>query len=229
MSILKISFLLNDLHNKGQLSKLFLSITLNFYWVANPPVKGNFMNRNNGMIDDNKMPEVSLSGKKIFCGLAVFIVAILSPLFIPLIIQLDISPELKAIISGFLVFGLPEIGILLAVAILGKDGFVYLKSRLLFWLKRTVISTGVSRFRYRFGIILFSTTFFISFLIPYINYFSTAPVQKNHYYLNFLLDFLFLISLFILGGNFWDKLRSLFLYDMVAVEIKKANSKSGND
>jgi hypothetical protein len=145
----------------------------------------------------------------------VFVLALLAPLFIPFILLLNISPVFKTIISGLLVFGLPEIGMLLAVAILGKEGYLYLKSRLLFWLKQTVIAPTVSRFRYRIGIILFSTTLIISFLIPYVNYFSSLPMQKYYYYCIFILDLLFFISLFILGANFWEKLKALFLYDMM--------------
>lgn len=32
-------------------------------------------------------------------------------------------------------------------------------------------------------------------------------------YANLAADFLFLASLFVLGGDFWDKLRALFVYD----------------
>ncbi len=32
-------------------------------------------------------------------------------------------------------------------------------------------------------------------------------------YVNLAADFMFLTSLFVLGGDFWDKLRALFVYD----------------
>ena len=171
------------------------------------------MNKNNGVINTSEIKQIKIPRGKLICGLLVFIVAILSPLLIPFIIKLNISVSIKTIISGFLVFGLPEIGMLLAVAILGKDGFMYLKSQLFFWLKQAVVSTSVSRTRYQIGITLFSATFIVGFLLPYINYFSSLPVYKYHYHLIFGLDFLFFISLFILGGNFWDKLKALFIYD----------------
>jgi hypothetical protein len=34
--------------------------------------------------------------------------------------------------------------------------------------------------------------------------------------MNLMADFLFLVTLFVLGGDFWDKLRALFLYDAKA-------------
>jgi len=34
--------------------------------------------------------------------------------------------------------------------------------------------------------------------------------------MNLIADFLFIITLFILGGEFWEKLRALFIYDAKA-------------
>ena len=41
--------------------------------------------------EDVNIKPVKIPGKKLLCGLIVFIVAILSPLLIPIIIQLNIS------------------------------------------------------------------------------------------------------------------------------------------
>ena len=179
------------------------------------------MNKDNSVtkeIDTQEPPK--MPRKKLFCGLIVFILSFSAPLFIPIILKLGISPVLKAIISGLLVFGIPEIGMLLAVVILGKDGYFYLKSEILFWLKETVMVNKISRLRYRVGITLFSATFIVGFLMPYVNYFSSTPMKNTPYHSIFLLDFLFFISLFILGGNFWEKLKALFIYDMVTNDIK---------
>jgi hypothetical protein len=48
-------------------------------------------------------------------------------------------------------------------------------------------------------------------MASYIPYFEQKPVS-------FAIggDLLFVASLLVLGGNFWDKLRSLFVYDAVA-------------
>ena len=166
------------------------------------------------MKKNNKTPP-KIPIKKLICGLVVFVLAFSAPLLIPLIIKLNISTALKTIISGTLIFGIPELGMLLAVIILGKDGFVYLKSQIFFWMKKTVSSGTVSRTRYHIGIMIFSVTLILGFLIPYINYFLPAAIQGYQYLYTFSADLLFFISLFILGGNFWDKLKSLFRYDII--------------
>lgn len=168
---------------------------------------------------DNQAP-AKIPRNKLLCGLIVFVLSFSAPLFMPIILNLAISPVLKTIISGLLVFGIPEIGMLLAVVILGKDGYLYLKSQILFWLKETVIVNKVSRVRYRIGITLFSATFILGFVTPYINYFSSTPITTYHYHSIFLMDFLFFISLFILGGSFWEKLKALFVYDMIVNDTK---------
>ena len=58
------------------------------------------------------------------------------------------------------------------------------------------------------------------FLLPLIPTYIMAyapqwlPDQSpQRLYVNLAADFLFLTSLFVLGGDFWDKLRALFVYD----------------
>lgn len=73
-------------------------------------------------------------------------------------------------------------------------------------------SGEVSRMRYRIGLFILllhviyaNFTFYIPDLIPgYI---------ENRLSMNLIADFLFVVTLFILGGDFWEKLRGLLLYD----------------
>ena len=37
--------------------------------------------------------------------------------------------------------------------------------------------------------------------------------SDNRITMNLIADLLFIVTLFVLGGDFWDKLRALFLYD----------------
>jgi hypothetical protein len=161
--------------------------------------------------------QISCGKNKFICGFIILTLAILSPLLIPFVISLNISTSLKATISGILLFGIPEIGIFLAIIILGKEGYSYLKSRTLFWFKQTILPKSVSRIRHRIGITLFSTTLIAGFLIPYIGYFSPTSMKHYEYYYIFILDVLLLISLITLGGNFWEKLKNLFIYSEVDI------------
>jgi hypothetical protein len=53
---------------------------------------------------------------------------------------------------------------------------------------------------------------YLTFFTPsFITGYSEARITMN-----LMADFLFLVTLFVLGGDFWDKLRALFLYDAKA-------------
>ena len=73
----------------------------------------------------------------------------------------------------------------------------------------------VSRTRYRFGLtILILLTVFGSFI-----YYAPDLIpgyNENRLMMNFIADFLFVASFFILGGEFWDKFRALFIYEAKA-------------
>jgi hypothetical protein len=69
----------------------------------------------------------------------------------------------------------------------------------------------VSKTRYRIGLILFCIPLIFGFIAPYF------LIKVNFYFDNVFLitlfcDIFLVFSLFILGGDFWDKLRSLFVH-----------------
>ncbi len=41
--------------------------------------------------------------------------------------------------------------------------------------------------------------------------------DENRIVMNLVADFLFIVSFFVLGGDFWDKFRALFIYDAKVV------------
>ena len=134
------------------------------------------------------------------------------PLFIPLVSYADISTQTKTLVSGFLLIGAPEIFTLLSIFILGKSGFNFIKQQVFALLRRAAPSGQVSRIRYRAGL------FMLLLHIVYANFTFYAPelipgYSENRISMNLAADFLFLITLFVLGGDFWEKLRALTLYD----------------
>ena len=148
---------------------------------------------------------------RLIVGGIVFISGFLSPLLIPLVLATSLSASLKSILSGLLALGIPELFMLLAAAILGKPGYQYLKQYLLRLLKRYGPPTKVSRFRYRAGLVMFIIPLLTGWIAPY--FIDRIPIYTDHRLLvNILLDILLIASIFILGGEFWDKLRGLFIW-----------------
>lgn len=148
-------------------------------------------------------------------GIVFFAFGWLCPLFIPLVTASDLSTEWKTTISGLLLVGAPEVFSLVSIAILGKSGFNYLKSRVLVFFKRAAPARRVSRTRYRIGLVMWAVLFIWGMFIYY------APdlipgYEENRLVVNLVADSLFVASFFVLGGEFWEKFRALFIYEAKA-------------
>ena len=112
---------------------------------------------------------------------------------------------------------------IIAAAVAGKEGFKYIKSKVFGFLKKHGAPDTVSKARYRFGLVLFSVPLLYGWLLPYFTHLIPS-YDENRYLINAAGDIIFLSSLFVLGGNFWDKLRSLFVYGAKAIFPDKKKS-----
>ncbi len=154
---------------------------------------------------------------RLLLGGVIFVTGFLCPLLVPLVTTSGLSAAWKTTLSGLLLLGIPEIFMVIAVGVLGKPGFAYLKAQILRFLKRTVEPPEtVSRARYRVGLVLFGLPLFGGWLSPFI-----APVifGEKHPDIWYSVggDVMFILSFFVLGGEFWDKVRALFVHGAKAV------------
>ena len=151
------------------------------------------------------------SGWQFKTGVALFVLGLICPVFVPLVVATGLPASWKAILSGALALGIPEVLWLAAVAIMGKTGFDYLKQRVFGFLKRHAPPEQVSRTRYRIGLVLFLVPFVLAWVQPYA---STVVEALDEYRIAVGVggDVLLLVSLFVLGGEFWDKVRALFVH-----------------
>jgi hypothetical protein len=149
-------------------------------------------------------------------GVIVFVVSWCSPLLIPLVTASGLPAHWKTIISGALAVGIPEIGTILAIAIMGKSGFNLMKNRIFGFLKKHGPADRVSLARYRIGLVMFGLPLLFGWISPYLQ--NMIPrFEENRLLLAAAGDLLFIGSLIVLGGDFWDKVRSLFVHDAIAV------------
>jgi len=148
-------------------------------------------------------------------GVIVFVIGFLSPLLIPLVTASELPTKWKAVISGCLAVGIPELFSIAAIAIMGKSGFNYFKERFFSFLKKYGPADRVSRTRYRIGLVMFCLPIFFGWLAPYFPH--IVPGYETHrFWVNLIGDMMFVSSLFVLGGDFWDKIRALFVYGATA-------------
>ncbi len=148
--------------------------------------------------------------RRFVLGACVFVFGMLCPLFVPLVATSELGAEWKAALSGVLLLGVPEIFILVAVAILGKPGYEAMKHRLLSVLRRVRPVDRVGPVRHRVGVAMFALPALVGWLYPYIVRWLTS-LAEYELQLALILDAIFFSSLFVLVGDFWDKLSALFV------------------
>jgi hypothetical protein len=148
---------------------------------------------------------------RLYLGGFIFIIGFLAPLFIPLVTRSDLSTAWKTTLSGLLMAGIPELFMIVTVSILGKEGYQYLKGKVFAFLEKHGPPQHVSRARYKIGLVFFSIPLLLALLFPYLSHHFTS-LEKIESIINIGGDVMFFTSFFVLGGEFWDKIRALFTY-----------------
>ncbi len=153
-----------------------------------------------------------LSRWRFTTGIVLIAAGWLLPLLIPLVTVSSLSTAWKTTLSGFLLVGAPEVAALVAIVILGKDGFNAIKTKMLAIIKRAAPRARVSRRRYRAGLFLLLP----HLVFAYLTFYAPHLIPGYDVYripMNLAADALLIATLFVLGGDFWDKLRALFIYE----------------
>ena len=151
------------------------------------------------------------AGWRFRLGLIILIVGWLSPLLIPVVTATSLATEWKTIISGLLAVGIPEVFTVAAIAVMGKSGYNLIKARIFSFLKKHGPPDRVSLTRYRIGLTMFVLPLLFGWLGPYGAH--RIPGYETHrFVVSVIGDVMFVASLFVLGGDFWDKIRALFIH-----------------
>ena len=158
--------------------------------------------------------ESSRAGWRTWLGLALFVVSIGWPVLIPILPLLGASATVTASISGVMIV-LAELMLLLGAAVAGKEGFAFIKARVFGILRSYGPPRKVSRTRYTIGLLMFFAPIIFGWASPYFGHHLPGFETRTLTYA-VAGDVLLLSSLFVLGGAFWDKLRSLFKHNAYA-------------
>jgi uncharacterized membrane-anchored protein len=156
--------------------------------------------------------EQAVSSWRLKLGVVLFLFSIALPLLgIPMVAAIGLSTTMTASVSGGLLVGAEVLG-LLAVVVMGKSGFAFIKTRIFGFLKQYGPPKDVSRRRYTIGLVMFFVPVIFGWISIYVSDFIPGFTNNP---LAYAIggDLLLLMSLIVLGGNFWDKIRALFIYD----------------
>jgi len=152
---------------------------------------------------------------RLYLGIALLIFGLVMPFGVVVVALIELPALLKAVISGILFFGF-EIMAIPAVAVMGKDNFERIMARLKGWLGRLKPAGNIGRTRHYIGVAMFLLPMIPIDIISYMPHWlpDSSPWRL---WVCIASDAMFLVSLFVLGGDFWDKLRALFIREARAV------------
>jgi len=120
--------------------------------------------------------------------------------------------------SSGIVFVSNKVLLLAVVAVLGKPGFQQLKRHVFGYVAMLAPSPKVGRLRHSIGLVMFALPLFTTFLEPYDDY-IWPELLTHSWKVELLSDLIFIVSFFILGGDFWDKIRALFVRTAQVVDL----------
>ena len=107
-------------------------------------------------------------------------------------------------------FTLNKLFLLASVVVLGRAGFNRLKKRLVGTFHQYLMPDEVGPWRYRIGLVMFVAPLVFAWKAPYVT--EVMPILGRHSTTAAIItDAVFVASLFVLGGGFWDKFRALFV------------------
>jgi len=153
-----------------------------------------------------------LTDWRINLGVVLLVLSVLLPVLgIPVVTGFQISSKTTAVISGAFLLGGEVLGII-AIAVMGNSGYLYLKNSVMNLLKRYGPPENVSRTRYTIGLIMFCLPLIFGWISIYTARLIPGFIDNPLPYA-IAGDLLLLLSFFVLGGNFWEKIRSLFIHN----------------
>ncbi|MEF2551596.1 transporter suffix domain-containing protein [Aurantimonas sp. A2-1-M11] len=154
-------------------------------------------------------PETSGRPWRFKIGVALFGLMIVLILLIPVAAASGMAPARVATITGAIFVG-NKIILLLTIAVMGKAGFQELKGMIGGYIPRLKSDGIVSPTRHVVGLVMFCLPIITAWLEPYLD--AMAPgLRPNLWQLQLLGDLMLVASIFVLGGNFWEKVRALFI------------------
>jgi hypothetical protein len=150
-------------------------------------------------------------GWRFYAGLTALVLSCLLPLSAILVPMLGLPVAQSTVLAGVLVAGAPEVLCILAVALLGKETFQYFIHRAKSALRRALVDRPASKARYYLGLTIILVSWIPSYVYAYFP--GVMPGGDTRIYILAGMDLAFIAAVFLMGGEFWEKVRRIFIYE----------------
>jgi hypothetical protein len=161
------------------------------------------------MLTATNEARASAVGWRFKLGIFIFALAFALWLLVPLAALLDISSSRIAAMTG-IIFIANKVLLVACVAVMGKPGFQQLKSLIFGYVKGLAPADTIGPTRHAIGLVMFCLPLISATLEPYADRFWPG-LRPNIWQLQVLGDVMLIASFFVLGGDFWNKVRALFI------------------
>lgn len=142
------------------------------------------------------------------------ILSLICPVFGLIVPFFGLSEAITATLVGVFLIGGPEVFLILGIALAGKQAFTTIKQKALSLLGITPSTQPVGRLRYNVGLILLIGSILINWALQYWGFFIEIPEHTYQLVMTtFIFDIVMIASIFVLGPQFWDKLKKLFVWE----------------
>lgn len=158
---------------------------------------------------ENTLQPSPKTGWRFKCGIGLFIVAFALWFLIPVAAAIGVPGSRIAALTGT-IFIANKVLLLTCVAVMGKEGFQQLKAIVFGHAKRLAPAQKVGPVRHAIGLVMFFIPILTSVLEPYLDELWPG-LRPDMWQLQVLGDIMLIASFFVLGGDFWSKLRGLFV------------------
>ncbi|MBC9205934.1 transporter suffix domain-containing protein [Roseomonas aerophila] len=158
-------------------------------------------------------------------GIGIFILAFALWLLIPLAASQGATTARIAGMTGA-IFVANKVLLFTCIAVMGKAGFQQLKSLVFGYAKGLAPAGPIGPARHFVGLVMFSLPLISAMLEPYVDQFWPG-LRPNIWQLQALGDLMLLASFFVLGGDFWSKIRALFIRTAKVVDSSDTGTAAG--
>lgn len=158
---------------------------------------------------DTQTQAVPATKRRLKYGIALFIFTYSLWLLVPIAALMNAPQSSIAALTGA-IFIANKVLLITCIAVMGKEGFQQLKSIVFGHFKKLAPAKKVGPVRHAIGVIMFVLPLLTSMLEPYVDQIWPG-FRPRLWQAQLAGDVMLITSFFVLGGDFWNKLRALFI------------------
>jgi hypothetical protein len=149
-------------------------------------------------------------GIRFYFGLTIFVISFfMLPIGLVIKGQFDSHFMKVAVVAAFWISA--PLMKFSSIAIMGKASYVWLNYHIRHLFHMIAPPHQITPIRYNIGLVMFILPFVPNYVVSFVPY-ALPDSEFLRYAIVLVADIMFIFSLFVLGGDFWDKLRALFIY-----------------